>query len=110
MRRALAARPHGLVLLTSPSIYNSRSRFAEEALRGRLPPIGLFFTYPEAGGLMAYGPNHPDNYRLVARLVDRILRGSRPADVPVERPSKFELVVNLRTALKPSQSRSHRPC
>ena len=47
---------------------------------------------------MAYGPNHPDNYRQAARVVDRILRGSQPTDVPVERPSKFELVVNLKTA------------
>lgn len=98
MQRVLAEKPQGLLLLTSPSIHNSRSHIAELALRGRLPSISLFSTYPEAGGLMAYGPNHHDNYRLAARVVDRILRGSRPADVPVERPSKFEFVVNLKTA------------
>jgi len=98
MQRVLAERPQGLILLTSPSIHNSRVQIAELALRGRLPSISLFSTYPEVGGLMAYGPNHLDNYRLAARIVDRILRGSRPADVPVERPSKFELMVNLKTA------------
>ena len=98
MQRVLAERPQGLILLTSPSIHNSRAHIAELALRGRLPSISLFSTYPEVGGLMAYGPNHLDNYRLAARIVDRILRGSRPADVPVERPSKFEFVVNLKTA------------
>ena len=98
MQRVLAERPQGLVLLTSPSIYSSRARIAELAMRGRLPSISLFSPYPEAGGLMAYGPDHPDNYRLAARVVDRILRGSRPADVPVERPSKFELVINVKTA------------
>lgn len=98
MQRVLGERPQGLLLLTSPSIYHSLPRIAELALRGRLPSISLFSPYPDAGGLMAYGPNHLDNYRLAARIVDRILRGNQPADVPVERPSKCEFVVNLKTA------------
>jgi putative ABC transport system substrate-binding protein len=54
--------------------------------------------YVEAGGLMSYGPNFPDLFRRAADLVDKILRGAKPADIPVEQPTKFELVINLKTA------------
>ena len=98
MQRVFAKNPQGLLLLTAPSIYGGRARIADLALRGGLPSISLFSPYAQSGGLMAYGPDHLDNYRLAARVVDRILRGSQPADVPVERPSRFHLVVNLKTA------------
>jgi putative ABC transport system substrate-binding protein len=64
----------------------------------RLPAIYNSRSYVEAGGLMSYGANPPDIYRRAAEFVDKILRGTKPADIPVEQPTKFELVVNLTTA------------
>jgi putative ABC transport system substrate-binding protein len=64
----------------------------------RLPTIFQQGDFVQAGGLMSYGPNIPDLFRRAAELVDRILRGAKPGDIPVEQPIKFELVVNLRTA------------
>jgi putative tryptophan/tyrosine transport system substrate-binding protein len=64
----------------------------------RLPAIYNAKEHVEAGGLMSYGPNFPDLYRRAAEYVDKILRGAKPADIPVEQPTKFDLVVNLTTA------------
>jgi putative ABC transport system substrate-binding protein len=64
----------------------------------RLPAIYNAKEHVEAGGLMSYGPNYPDLYRRAAEYVDKILRGAKPGDIPVEQPTKFELVVNLTTA------------
>jgi putative ABC transport system substrate-binding protein len=68
------------------------------ALAARLPTIYNIREYVEAGGLMSYGPNFPDLFRRAADFVDKILRGMKPADVPVEQPTKFDLVINLTTA------------
>ena len=68
------------------------------AARHRLPAIGGINNYPESGGLISYGSNRIDSYRRAADLVDKILKGARPADLPVEQPTKFDLVVNLKTA------------
>ena len=68
------------------------------ALGARLPTIHGSQEYVEAGGLMSYGPNFPDLYRRAGDLVDKILRGAKPADIPVEQPTKFELAINLTTA------------
>jgi len=68
------------------------------ALGARLPTIHGSQEYVEAGGLMSYGPNFPDLYRRAGDLVDKILRGAKPADIPVEQPTKFDLVINLTTA------------
>jgi putative ABC transport system substrate-binding protein len=71
---------------------------AEFALKHRMPTMFTVSEFPEAGGLMSYGPDIRDNYRRAAFYVDRILKGARPADLPIEQPSIFELVINLKTA------------
>jgi putative ABC transport system substrate-binding protein len=80
--------------LTDPS----RSRMADAALKGRLPAMGAIANYAEAGFLLSYGARNIAWSHRSAYFVDRILRGSRPADLPVEQPSKLELVINLKTA------------
>jgi putative ABC transport system substrate-binding protein len=71
---------------------------ADLALRHKLPTVTLFPDFARVGGLIAYGPNLLDTYRPVGVLLGKILQGTKPADLPVERPSKFELVVNVKTA------------
>ncbi len=68
------------------------------AAKSRLPTMYSVREFVDAGGLMAYGPNFADLYRRAAHFVDRILRGASPADLPIEQPTKFELVINLKTA------------
>jgi len=70
----------------------------EFAIKNRLPVMYGSREYAEAGALMSYGPDLIDNYRRAATYVDKILKGAKPADLPVEQPKKFELVINLRTA------------
>jgi putative ABC transport system substrate-binding protein len=76
----------------------NRALIANLALSGRLPTMNTVREYVEVGGLISYGPNFPDMYRRSADFVDKVLRGAKPADLPVEQPTKFELVVNLKTA------------
>jgi putative tryptophan/tyrosine transport system substrate-binding protein len=87
-----------LVVLSNPLFFGHRRQLAELAVKHRLPAIFLFREYVEAGGLMAYGANLNAMYRRAAYYVDRILKGTKPADLPVEQPMKFELVINLKTA------------
>jgi len=88
-----------LLVLSSPMVLVGGPRIAQVALRHRLPAIGLFVpVFAQAGGLLAYGPTFLDPFRRAATYVDRILRGAHPGDLPVQRPTKFELVVNLKTA------------
>ena len=96
----LAARDRvqGVVVLSSPLIFGERTEIASLALSKRLPTISLFALFAQSGGLMAYGPDLPGMYRRAAAYVDRILRGTKVGDLPIERPSKFEFVVNLKTA------------
>lgn len=76
----------------------NRMRINTFALAARLPTMSDFREFVEAGGLMSYGPNFTDLYRRAADFVDKILRGAKPADIPIEQPTKFDLVINLTTA------------
>jgi putative tryptophan/tyrosine transport system substrate-binding protein len=91
-------RAGGVLILSSSMFYDQRTRIAELAARSRLPAIYTLKEYAEAGGLMAYGVDLHESFRRAATYVDKILKGARPADLPVEQPTKFELVVNLKTA------------
>jgi len=92
------SRPKALFVLESASIFRARTHIAQLALTNRLPTSFAFREYVEAGGLMAYGVNLADMFRRAAEYADRILRGAKPADLPVEQPTKFEFVINLKTA------------
>ncbi len=96
--RAARERIHGVVVLSSPLILGQRLQIAEWAVKARLPTISLFTLLPASGGLMAYGPNLPDMYKRAATYVDRILKGAKVAELPIERPTRFALVINLKTA------------
>ena len=95
---AVQAQAQALVVLSSPLFYAYRKQIAALTIKYRLPGMFLFGFYPEAGGLMSYGVNMPDMYRSGATYVDQILKGAQPADLPVEQPTKFELVINQKTA------------
>jgi putative ABC transport system substrate-binding protein len=98
MKRLMAERPQAIVLLTAPVVFLSLGRIAELAVQNRVPSISPFSPYPGSGGLMAYGPDFPAMWRQLASYVDRVLRGARAGELPVERPSKFSLILNLKTA------------
>jgi ABC-type uncharacterized transport system substrate-binding protein len=87
-----------LTLLTSTMFINERRRLVDLAAKNRLPAVYPWREGVDAGGLMSYGPNVADMFRRAATYVDKILRGATPADLPVEQPTKFELVINLKTA------------
>jgi putative ABC transport system substrate-binding protein len=95
---ALKGRADALYICSDPLVNANRVRINTLALAGRLPTMHGFREYVDAGGLMSYGPNFLDLYRRAAELVDKILRGAKPADLPVEQPTKFDLVINLTTA------------
>jgi putative ABC transport system substrate-binding protein len=88
----------GVVIFGDPLFVQQRSRIAELAAQARLPSTTIFRQYPEAGGLMSYGLNTTDMFRRSAHFVDKILKGARPTDLPVEQPTTFEMVINLKTA------------
>jgi putative ABC transport system substrate-binding protein len=94
----VTSRPHALVVPASPILNRDRRQIIDLAATHRLPAIYQWRDHVEDGGLMAYGPSLPELCRRVATYVDRLLKGAKPADLPVERPTKFELVVSLRTA------------
>src|SRR5204863_3872374 len=87
-----------MVMLSSPLIAPNVQLLAELALRHRLPAITLFPDFARAGGLLAYGPNLLSLHRLTGVLAGKVLRGANPGELPIERPTKFETVLNLRTA------------
>jgi len=91
-------RASALVVLPDPLFFGQRARLAELATKNRLPALYAFREHVEAGGLISYGPSLPERFRRAATFVDKILRGAKPADLPVEQPTRFEFVINLKTA------------
>src|SRR5439155_27211423 len=88
----------GLLQYAGALLPTHRTRLAELAVRSRLPAVYGFRELVEAGGLMSYGVDLSDLYRSAATYIDKILKGAKPADLPVQQPTKFELVINLKTA------------
>jgi putative ABC transport system substrate-binding protein len=87
-----------LMLLADPLTVRNRAQIVELAAKNRIPAIYPFLEFTRVGGLMAYGPSIPELFRRAAGYVEKILKGAKPADLPVELPTKFDLVINLRTA------------
>ena len=98
MTAASRNHPDALVMLSTPLIGGSSKPLADFTLQRRLPAVTLFPEFARSGGLMAYGPNIHNGYHQTARMVAKVLQGTKPADLPVELPTKFELVVNMKTA------------
>jgi putative ABC transport system substrate-binding protein len=100
--RALAQSPPdsrgGLIAMTSPFLFVDRDRLADFALRNRMASMFGFREYVEAGGVLSYGPSITGMYRRAAEYVDRIAKGAKPSDLPIEQPTRFELIINVKTA------------
>ena len=92
------ARAGALTALSSVMFFIERRRLVDLAAKHRLPAVYTSREFVDAGGLMAYGPNLADLYRRAATYVDKILKGAKPGELPIEQPTKFELVINLKTA------------
>jgi putative ABC transport system substrate-binding protein len=91
-------RAEALVVLPSPITITPARRIVEQAARDRLPAMYGHPAHMDAGGLMSYGPSFADNWRRAATYVDKVLKGVKPADLPVERPMRFDFIINLKTA------------
>ena len=96
---AVQENAQAIVTMDDPLVQSQRVRIVEFAMRRSIPVMGEFRPVTEAGGLMSYGPNQVDMWRRAADYVDKILKGAKPADLPVEQPTKFELVINRKTAM-----------
>jgi putative ABC transport system substrate-binding protein len=97
-RSAAAAGVNAVLVQDDPHALAGRSQIADFALRHRLPAVAGVPEHAEAGSLIAYGPNRIDLYRRAATFVDRILKGAKPGDLPIEQPTKYDLIINLKTA------------
>ena len=91
-------RADGVLFIADPVFFINLERMADFVASSRLPAIANFIEFPKLGGLMGYAPSIPDEFRHAAGHVDKILKGAKPADLPVEQPTKFQLVINLKTA------------
>ena len=98
LEAALRQHPGALITVEDPLTMNYRNQIAEFAAKNRLPAIYGLREYVDSGGLISYGASFLDQVRRAASYVDKILKGANPADLPVEQPTKFELVINLKTA------------
>jgi putative tryptophan/tyrosine transport system substrate-binding protein len=96
--QVVRASVQGLFVGVSPFFLSARTEITAMAARLKLPAMFSWREFTDAGGLMSYGSNLPDLYRTAARLVDRILKGAKPGDLPFEIPTRYELIVNLKTA------------
>jgi putative tryptophan/tyrosine transport system substrate-binding protein len=97
-RAATKGRADAVLVLTSPVLISQRTQLADLAVKSRFPTTYQASEYVEAGGLMSYGVNIADLHRRAATYVDKILKGAKPADIPVEQPKKFEFIINLKAA------------
>jgi putative tryptophan/tyrosine transport system substrate-binding protein len=88
----------GMLIFEDPLVYAMRGKITRLAAQSRLPTMWVYRDSVEAGGLMSYGPDRRQIYRRAAEFIDKILKGTKPAELPVEQPTKFELVINLKTA------------
>jgi putative ABC transport system substrate-binding protein len=95
---AKVARVHAVIAVPSPLFGAHHAELAQLALKHRLPAVSMETGFADAGGLMSYGTSVPDSFRRAAAYIDRILKGAKPADLPIAQPTKFELVINLKTA------------
>jgi len=95
---AAAGNAQALFVMNEPLVIGERASINALALNASLPTVYAFREFVDAGGLMSYGPAFPDMFRRAAEHVDQILRGAKPADLPVQQPTKFELIINLKTA------------
>jgi putative ABC transport system substrate-binding protein len=86
------------ILLSSPLVFDRSKQIGEIAIAKRLPLISLFDVFPKSGGLISYGPNVPEIFRRSGDYVAKILHGAKPSDLPIQRPERFDLVINLKTA------------
>ena len=98
LARLLKERPDAVIVLSDTFLVSQRRRIAQFALKQKLPSVYNFVEHVEAGGLVAYTPDYHALFRRAADYVDKILKGAKPGDIPIEQPTKFELVVNLKTA------------
>src|SRR5262245_21093556 len=95
---AVRASAAGMIVFSDPLTTSIRQQIADLATKFRLPTICTYREFAEVGCLISYGPSRRDMYRKTAKYVDKVLRGTKPADLPVEQPTKFELIINLKTA------------
>lgn len=98
LETARTRRAEAGILLSSPLVFSQVRQIAELAIAKRLPVISLFSEFPRAGGFMAYGPSLPEAFRRCGGYVGKILQGAKPSDLPIERPERFELGINVKTA------------